>query len=365
MRHLLATAVLAVPLAAPLAAHAWGPDGHQTVATIAAGLIKGTPAEARVKALLGDMTLPQAALWADCAKGISPSQHYTYPAPGKYAECAPLETPARIAEMADYVRRNDRQCQIGLDEDSCHKQTHYTDLALQRSRYLLGFTGTRADDVVGALRQAILVLQGKPTTGQPNFKSPREALIVLAHLVGDVHQPLHVAGPYLDAQGQRVDPDKKGFDPASFTVGGNSLYVVAATPATPITPAAPAKATPDDEPDGPVGAGRFGPIRLHSLWDGVPDKFKPERVNAAWLAEARKIHSNQGNPVDWPARWATQSLDQAGLAYDGLKFSARQGSHWTVSLPSGYSAKADVIKRQQLTQAGARLAFVLKAVFKD
>lgn len=364
MRRLLALALTALPLAA----HAWGADGHQTVATIAAGLIKGTPAEARVNALLGDMTLAQAAVWADCAKGISPSQRYAYPSPGKYAECAPLETSARIAEMADYVRRNDRQCRLGLDEDSCHKQTHYTDLALQRSRYLLGFTGTRPDDVVGALRQAILVLQGKPTTGQPNFKSPREALIVLTHLVGDVHQPLHVASPYLDAQGQRVDPDKKGFDPASFTVGGNSLYVVAATPAapaTPSTPAAPAQAKPADGPDGPIGAGHFGPIRLHSLWDGVPDKFNPGRVNAAWLAEARKIHSNQGDPVDWPARWATQSLDQAGLAYEGLKFSARQGSHWTVSLPSGYGAKADAIKRQQLTLAGARLAFVLKAVFPN
>jgi hypothetical protein len=355
MRHLLAATLFA---ALPLSAQAWGADGHQTVATIAAGLIKGTPAEARVAALLGDMTLPQAALWADCAKGISPSKNYSYPAPGKYAECAPLETPARIAEMADYVKRNDKQCTIGMDEDSCHKQMHYADVPLQRSRYLLGFTGTRPDDVAGALRQAILVLQGKPTTGQPNFKSPREALIVLVHLVGDIHQPLHVGAPYLDAQGQRVDPDKKGFDAATFTVGGNSLWIVAATPA------APAKAA-SGAAEGPVGAGHFGPVKMHTVWDGVPDKFKPERVNAAWLAEARKVHSNQGDPADWPARWATQSLDLAGTAYEGLKFSAQEGSHWTVSLPPGYNAKADAIKRRQLTEAGARLAFVLKAVLAD
>ncbi|MFG6488656.1 S1/P1 nuclease [Roseateles sp. BYS78W] len=360
MRRLLAAALIA----APIAAHAWGPDGHQTVATLAAGLIKGTPAEARVAALLGDLTLPQVAVWADCAKGIAPGKDYTYPAPGKYADCAPLETPARIAEMADYVRRNDRQCQIGMDEDSCHRQTHYADIALQRSRYALGFVGTRSDDVVGSLRQAILVLQGKPTTGQPNFKSPREALLVLVHLVGDIHQPLHVGAPYLDAQGRRVDPDKTGLDPASFTVGGNSLWIVAATPATP--PSAPAKAGNPAEaaPEGLAGAG-FGPVKLHTIWDGVPDKLKPERVDAAWLAQARKVHTNLGDPADWPARWATQSLEQAGTAYEGLKFSARQGSHWTVSLPSGYSARADAIKRQQLTLAGARLAFVLKAVFPN
>lgn len=364
MRRLLATA-LAATLGVPLAARAWGADGHQTVATIAAGLIQGTPAEARVQALLKDIPLPQAAVWADCVKGVSPSKNYSYPSPGKYPSCAPLETPARIAEMADYVKRNDRQCLLGADEDSCHSQMHYADLPLQRSRYLLGFTGTRPDDVVGALRQAILVLQGKPTTGQPNFKSPREALLVLAHLVGDIHQPLHVGAAYLDAQGQRIDPDKTGgVDPASFTVGGNSLYVVAAPHAAPApAPVAAASAMHEDgAPSGPVGAG-LGPVRLHSVWDSVPDKFKPDRVNAAWLAEARKVRTNQGDPVDWPARWATQSLDEAKLAYDGLKFSAKQGSHWTVSLPSGYSAKADAIKRQQLTQAGARLALVLKTVF--
>lgn len=358
MRRLLIAALIALPLAA----HAWGPDGHQTVATLAAGLIKGTPAEARVKALLGDIPLPLAAVWADCAKGISPAQNYSYPVTGKYAECAPLETPARIAEMADYVRRNDRQCRLA-DEASCHKQTHYTDVALQRSRYLLGFTGTREDDVVGSLRQAILVLQGKPAPGQPSFKSKREALLVLTHLVGDIHQPLHVGSVYLDAQGRRVDPEKQGHDPASSTAGGNSLYLIAATPAPPPQPV---KATVDDvhDDDAPVGAG-FGPIKLHAIWDGIPGRLEARRVDAAWLAEARKIRSNQGDPLDWPARWATQSLDQAGLALEGLKFSAKQGSHWNVSLPSGYGARADAIKRQQLTLAGARLAFVLKAVLAD
>ncbi|KQW42892.1 MULTISPECIES: S1/P1 nuclease [unclassified Roseateles] len=333
MRRLLATALLALPLAA----HAWGADGHQTVATIAAGLIKGSPAEARVAALLGDISLPLASLWGDCVKGISPSQGYTYPSPGKYPACAPLETPERIAEMADYVRRNDRQCVMGSDEDSCHKQTHYADIAVQRSRYLLGFTGTRVDDVAGASRAAILVLQGRPAPGQPNFKSQREALLALVHLVGDIHQPLHVGSVYLDAQGRRVDPDKGGFDRTSFTIGGNSFNLVPASPT--------------------------GPKNLHAYWDNVPDEFRPRRVDAAWLAQARRVQPNAGDPAGWPERWATQSLAQAGAAFDGLKFSDRQGSQWNLTLPSGYAARANAIKRQQLTIAGARLAEVLKAVF--
>lgn len=354
MRQLLTSALLA---GCALNAHAWGPDGHATVATIAAGLIKGTPTEARVSALLDGLTLAQAAVWADCVKGISASQGYTYPAPGKYPECAPLETPARLAEMADYVKRNDRQCQVGPDEEACHRQMHYADITLQRSRYLPGFVGTRGDDVVGALRTAILVLQGKPAPPPPDLKGAREALLVVLHLVGDLHQPLHVGSIYLDAQGRRVDPDKTGLDEASFTVGGNSLWVVGA-PKPPVPPT-PASAASGAEP---VAAG-FGPLKLHTLWDGVPDKFKPQRVNAAWLAEARKIRPNQGDPADWPARWASQSLEQAGLAFEGLKFSPKQGSHWTVVLPSGYSAKADAIKRQQLTIAGAKLAQLLKALF--
>ena len=333
---------LAAALILPALAHAWGPDGHETVATLAAQLIKASPAEAQVATLLGDMTMPMASIWADCAKGVSPKKDYAYPEPGRYADCAPLETPARIAEMADYVRRNDRQCRIGMDEDSCHRQAHYADVALQRSRYLAGFTGTRPDDVAGALRTAILVLQRKPAAGPPHLKSRREALLLLIHLVGDVHQPLHVGTVYLNARGQRVDPDKEGFDPGTFTSGGNDIWV-AGTPA----------------------AAASGPVKFHTLWDGVPARLKPDRVNAAWLAEARRVQASPGDPADWPAQWATQSLAQVGAAYEGLSFSARQDKHWTVALPPGYGERAEAIKRRQLTLAGARLAQLLKAALTD
>lgn len=331
MHRTLAAALLALPLAV----HAWGPDGHQTVATLAAGLIKGSAAEARVSQLLGDMTLAEASIWGDCVKGIAPGQGYAYPNPGKFPACAPLETPERIAEMADYVKRNDRQCEIGLDEDSCHKQTHYADVALQRGRYQPGAVGTRPDDVVGALRAAIRVLQGQPSIGQPSFKSRREALIVLAHLVGDIHQPLHVGSIYLDDRGRPVDPDKQGFDRASFTIGGNSMLLDPAT----------------------------GSRNFHSYWDNVPEAFRPQQVDAAWLAEARRVQPDAGEAPDWPVRWGSESVVLAATAHEGLRFSPKQGDHWQAGLPEGYEARAEGIKRQQLTRAGARLAWVLKAVF--
>jgi hypothetical protein len=344
-----------------LAAHAWGADGHQAVGTIAADLIKGTPAEARVQALLGGITLAQAAVWADCAKGIEPSRDYAYTSAGRYAECAPLETPVRMAEMSDYVRRNDNNCARKPKDESCHKQYHYTDVAIQRSRYLLGFTGTFEFDVVSATRAAILVLQGQPAPTPFSFKSPREALLVLVHYLGDIHQPLHVGSIYLDADGHRVDPDKTGYDPATFTVGGNSIVLgdPPAHAAVPVAPAASAGLGPDAAPAGAF----FGPPKFHSAWDGVPQSLDPAHVNADWLKAAKAVATTKGAPPDWPAQWASGTLDQAGKAFKGLSFSDKIGTHWYTNLPAGYNVMATGIKRQQLTLAGARLAQVLKAVF--
>jgi len=364
MRPLIA-ALLTAALATPLAAHAWGPDGHRTVATLAQQLIAGKPAAARVAALLGGLTLPQVAVWADCAKGVSPSQAYGYPSPGKFPECAPLETTAGIAEMSDYVRRNDLNCPRQPADESCHKQYHYTDVALQRSRYLLGFTGTHAWDIVGATQAAILMLQGKPAPPPFSFKSRREALLLLTHYLGDIHQPLHVGSVYLDAQGRRVDPDKTGFDPATFTVGGNSIILGKAPLAPPAL--APELDAGRDDLQGEEGQGFafFGPPKLHGSWDGVPTSLDPAHVNLAWVQTAKAVPMTKGLPTDWPAVWASGTLAQSGKAFQGLSFSAKQGSRWFTTLPGDYSARAATIKKQQLTLAGARLAQVLMAAFPN
>lgn len=326
---------------APLPAHAWGSGGHQTVATLAAELIRGTPAEARVKALLGDMSLQEAAIWPDCVKGVSAAQGYTYPNPGKYASCAPLETPARIAEMADYVRRNDRQCDPKPGEEACNQQYHYTDVALQRSRYIEGFAGTSGHDIVGAMRSAIAVLQGRPATPPMDFKSPREALILLVHLVGDMHEPLHVGALYLDAEGRPIDPDKQATGDTESTIGGNRLLLPVLPPARPQS--------------------------LHSMWDNVPEALLPQQVDAAWLAAARRVPATPGPVQDWPVRWASASLERARDVFEGLSFSPRTGegrsTHWTMTLPAGYDARMAAMKQEQLTQAGARLAQVLTTLW--
>lgn len=49
---------------------ACGPDGHHTVATIAYKLLDGTAAKSQVDSTLGDISFVDAAVWADCAKGV-------------------------------------------------------------------------------------------------------------------------------------------------------------------------------------------------------------------------------------------------------------------------------------------------------
>ncbi|HEX4235332.1 MAG TPA: hypothetical protein VH041_13635 [Caldimonas sp.] len=96
---------LGLTLFATIAA-AWRPDGHHTVGAIADRLISATHAEAQVRTLLGNLSLEQAAVWADCAKGVDPAKNFAYTAAGKYPECALYETADGEAEMIDFVRRN-------------------------------------------------------------------------------------------------------------------------------------------------------------------------------------------------------------------------------------------------------------------
>ena len=86
---------------------AWGPDAHQAVGAIADQLITKTHAADEVKALLGDLSLRDAAVWADCAKGIDPAKNFTYQSAGKFPECKIYESSDGEAQMSDFVRRND------------------------------------------------------------------------------------------------------------------------------------------------------------------------------------------------------------------------------------------------------------------
>ena len=318
-------------------AFGWGADGHHTVGAIADQLIAGTHAAAKVHAILGDLTLQDAAVWADCAKGVDPKKDFAYTAAGAFAACAIFETPAGEAEMSDFVRRNTTNCVIKPGEEICHKQYHYADVAIERSGYAPGTVGTRDDDIVQAVVAATHVLKGDATPAPINLKSPREALLVLAHYAGDIHQPLHVGAVYLDATGAIVDPDSGTFDPSTATRGGNQIIVTSAA------------------------GKKHG--NLHATWDAVPASLRVPHVDAAWLAKARAVPATSGDVLSWPAQWGTGTVLAAHKALDALPYGAQAGHNWPVVLPAGYSSRMTGIKRQQLTLAGARLAQLLEAIW--
>ncbi|HUP05788.1 MAG TPA: S1/P1 nuclease [Caldimonas sp.] len=335
MRRLSAALALALwLLLLPSPAVAWGPDGHHSVGAIADRLIAGSNAALQVSSLLGGLSLEDAAVWADCAKGIDPKQGYRYTSEGQYPECAIFENPAEEAAMADYVRRNDTNCNPKPGEESCHKQYHYADIAIEHDHYDSGFVGAREDDIVHAVIAMTIVLQGGPAPAPFNIKDKREALLLLAHYVGDVHQPLHVGAVYLNASGQRVDPDSGTFSPATETRGGNQLLI-----------------------DG--NAHR----KLHAAWDAVPASLKPAKVDSVLGPAARAVRASSGSVPDWPAEWATETQQEAQRAFTGLTFGRKVNSTWSVKLPARYNAKATQIKTPQIEKAGARLAELLHALW--
>lgn len=310
---------------------AWGPDGHHTVGAIADRLLKGTNAATQVQAILGTLSLQDAAVWPDCAKGVNPKT-FVYQGAGHYPECKIYETPAGEAAMIDFVRRNSTNCAPKAGEETCHKQYHYADVSIAHDHYDASFTGARPDDIVGAVAAATHVLKGDPAPAPFDIKDKREALLLLAHYVGDIHQPLHVGAVYLNAKGKRVDPDAGTFDSTTATRGGNQIKV--------------------------GGSSR----NLHATWDAIPASLKVSHVSTL-LTKAKAVPATTGPVDDWPKSWASETLKQAQTAFVGIKFSSKQGKTWTATVPTNYSTTSRPIKETQLTRAGARLAQLLTTIW--
>jgi len=331
MRKISAAVVvtLAPLLAASGPAWAWGHQGHEAVGSLAALLIHGSNAEKQVqKILLPGESLATAAEWADCAKG--------------YAYCHAEPT----AEMKDFASRNPQ-----------HHAYHYADVPFQMSSYPAGNAlGTSSDDVVHILRDAIAILQGKPASDPDHKLTRREALFIVAHMTGDIHQPLHVGAAYVSPDNEFEVPPDPDAAKASFTEGGNWLCK--------------------------------GAKNVHALWDddlvvGAMRNVKattPDALATALLARARKFTADKGPVGSWPEKWATESLQLSsvelatieiqrkrpagsGRATCGVSDPASKTSVWDVQLPDKYLEAGAGTAADQLAHAGARLARTLTAIW--
>ncbi|MDA1008517.1 MAG: S1/P1 nuclease [Planctomycetota bacterium] len=147
--HIIVIAVLGLAMSMTRC-FGWGGDGHRMIGAIAQSQLNEQAAEA-VKGLLGDETLAEACCWADKIRGEK-----------EYAWVSPLH----------YINAPRDAKTVDLDRD--------------------GLDGQQIVSSIGKYREIL-----------KDSEKPKEerilALRLLAHFVGDIHQPLHVS--YKDDKG--------------------------------------------------------------------------------------------------------------------------------------------------------------------
>ncbi len=328
---------------------AWGNDGHRAVGSIAEKLIKGSNAEKQVAALLlpGE-SLESITVWADCVKG-------TY--------CGP-----QSPEMISYVAANAR-----------HSEYHYTDIPFQNAHYHDGALGSADVDIVQTLKQAIAVLQGKTDPAlNPHKFTRRQALLLVAHMTGDIHQPLHVGAAFVGKDGKFVVP-KEHHEVDTVNIfdarGGNNLLLDDDKITSLSAAVIPGEAKPL-----PEGMKKSTTKPFHSYWDSTVVDYAMRRIStrtpeqfAQKIVDGKpQVTMNTGDPATWPYQWADDALAMSKLAYTGVtagKIAAQTSKKgevyytFTLDTTPDYPVPSSALARTQLIKGGYHLAGLLKAIW--
>jgi hypothetical protein len=343
---------------------AYGPIGHQIVGEIADQKLAHTPAGDQVSALLDGMTLEKASVIPDEIKGWDKKGaddpnifHYS-------------SRPKLDAQLRDFWRAN-KPTYDEKSEIPSHHWFHYTDVPLDHpQKYADGEAGRSKWDIVHMMAYCVDVLQGRiPEENDRKITKPI-AIILLAHYVGDIHQPLHVGAEYFDANGHEVDPGKD--KSALGDQGGNTLEV--------------------HFPGYPPNDAGSHPKKLHPFWDeeAVDAMFpetpatmkKAERVATLEPARQKLVHElATEEPKNWrlppnvsvrsySEAWADEILPLAREVHERLVFKNMHAAkpHEQVIAEGEVEEKpgsehyrlwASGIVREELHKAGWRLADLL------
>ena len=314
-------------------AMAFGPYGHQTVGAIADQLIAGTPTAKKVREVLGG-SLQLASVWADCARAVESSgSSWTYTQSGTHKECAQFENETSQAAMVAFVKRNASRCGGFASHTQCrHKAYHFADIAIGQPRYDPTLPGANPSDLVHAMVAAITVLQGGASPAPINIVGQREALRLLTHYIGDLHQPLHVGSIYLSDAGQALTPTTEKETHEHTNAGGNQLLLKG--------------------------------WKLHAVWDDVPGKLSTTLMTGAGVAQARKVKQATGPMNQWPTAWASDTLADADQVFKGLKIAPKAGDTWAVTATEpDYRLAREALQQAQIVKAGARLAQLVSTLW--
>ena len=196
-------------------ANAYGPVGHEIIGAIADEKLAQTPAGAKVAALLDGITLEKASTIPDEIRGWDKN------GPDDPAAFHYSAHPKIDAQLRDYWHANPPTKDLNSPTPS-HHWFHYTDVPVaDAEKYGDGKVGRSKWDVVHMIPYCIGVLKGEVPEDNPRKITKPIAVILLAHFVGDIHQPLHVGAEFFDKEGHPVNPGKTA---GSFEdQGGNSL----------------------------------------------------------------------------------------------------------------------------------------------
>ncbi len=255
----------------PAPASAWGKTGHRVVAAIADTQLSGL-ARAHVREILGGAeSLDEAANWPDEMRS----------APGEFWQ--------KTATPWHYVTLN------GIVYD--HAPTE--------------------GDALQALDHFRSVLQDR----KASLADKQLALRFVVHLVGDLHQPLHV--------GKCCDR------------GGNEVKVT-----------------------------WFGkPTNLHAIWDA--QLVDEEQLSFTELAAKLERHISNQDVLDWwdinPRDWVSESAELRDTVYPAPGAKPAKGAKGRAKrvpdLSYTYVYKFTPLMEQRLSQAGVRLAAYLNDIF--
>ncbi len=337
-------------------AQAYGPVGHQIVGAIADEKLANTPTGKKVAEMLDGFTLEKAAVIADEIKGWD-KKGADDPGIFHYSSRPRIDEQLRAFWKANPPTKDSQSA------TPSHHWFHYTDVpVLNLEKYADGKTGRSQWDIVHMMRYAIAVLRGEEPEENARKITKPIAIILLAHYVGDIHQPLHVGAEYFDATGKPVDPDKGGS--GLEDQGGNTITLPA------------------------MG----GKKKLHGYWDSeTVTTFLPS-LSGATPKDQRRIESDtamialvkklaQEEPKDWrlaanlkpndyPEAWANEILPIAREAHERLQFQNMHSSNQdgdTLAVGSAVEKPNKVsyrdwsagVVQEELHRAGWRLADLL------
>ena len=368
MRKLITALFLSVLLT--VQAHAYGPQGHTTVGAIADNLLEGKPVAAKITALLDGLTLAEASLIADKIKdwdkgGTESKDVFHLPAYPK------IEAALLAFWEANPPRKNDPKTRPS------HHWFHYTDVPIQGGeKYADGTIGRQVWDIVHMIPYCVRVLQGvEPENNARKITKPI-AVILLAHYLGDIHQPLHVGQEFFDAAGKPVHPTDETKE--GGCQGGNTIILLD---------------VPGTRARGP---GQAGP-KLHAFWDddAVSAAFKQiyDEIEADPNHKGRMTHKlvarhlakkepanwkpKSPDPTHWAEEWANDIMPLARDAHNRLEFfdiklednhgeKLARGNAKAREMPDKvpYMEWAGKAVKMELHKGGWRLAALLERVVK-